>query len=211
MICEKVKHIQSWRSPNACQQQGLMLATGEYITFASDDGVFLPGALDKAINALDFATAEDGGEFVIVGKYLEGDTPNPDMGHDDYYKFRYHKAYRLKGVPQNDLIFNCGVIRNSFIRQLGGWDSELFECTTCAHADLGIRAKKAGARMILMPDVMFQCSHQPGNSGDHRPVNQAMKRDIKNFQKIYKKPNDRINIEFNNWQNTPEVWEERFK
>jgi hypothetical protein len=209
--CKNIKVILTKRSPNAAQQEAFCHATGEYISFASDDGQYLPGALDEAINAMNFATSEDGGEFIIVGKYLEGDTPNPDMEKDDYYRFKYHKTYRIKGVPQQDYIFNCGIIRNSFIRKLGGWDAENFEATTMAHADLGIRAKKAGARMLLMPDVMFKCSHEPGKTGSHAPIHFAMQRDIKNFQKIYAKLNDRINIELDNWQHTPEIWNERFK
>lgn len=203
-IKENVRYIQSFKSPNACQQVGLTAATGDYVTFAADDGVFLPGALDKAM-----ALAEE--QTIVVGKYLEGDTPNPDMGKEDYYKFKYHKAYRLKGIPQDGLIFNCGIISRQFITALGGWDAENFQCTTMAHADLGIRASKVGCKMILMDEVMFKCSHQPGKSGDHKPVHNAMKKDIKVFSDMYSAWSDRAGIDINNWKNTPEVWSERFK
>lgn len=208
---DNIKWIESKRSPNACQQQGLLGAKGKYITFAADDGVFLPGALDEAMNAINFATAEDDGNFIVVGRYLEGDNPI-GMTSQDYYRFKYHKPYRLAGINPEWLIFNCGIISRKFILELGGWDAESFETTTCAHADLGIRAHKAGARMLLMPDVMFKCSHEPGKSGTHAPVHRAMiKRDLPRFQEMYAKPNDRINIELNNWQYTPEIWGERFK
>ena len=208
---QNIKSILSWRSPNACQQQGLLEAKGEYVTFCSDDGEYLPHTLDAAINAIELANADGNYKTVIVGKYTEGDNPI-GMVSQDYYRFKYHKPYRLAGINPEWLIFNCGLISNKFIRELGGWDSENFETTTCAHADLGIRAQKAGAKMLLMPDVMFKCSHQPGKSGDHGPVHYAMiKRDLPKFQEIYKKPNDRINIELNKWQYTPEVWSERFK
>ena len=95
--------------------------------------------------------------------------------------------------------------------ELGGWDAQNFEATTCAHADLGIRAMKAGAEMVLMDKPMFKCSHLPNRQGDHFAVHNAMKKDIKTFQKIYEKPNDRITILLDNWKNTEEKWNRRFR
>jgi hypothetical protein len=193
----------SYRSPCACQQIGLMMAEGEYISWAADDGVFLPGALDHAVGL-----AKDG--CVPVGKYLEGENPK-NMESTEYYYFKYHDAYKLEGVPPYGFIFNCGVISNSLIRELGGWDAENFECTTMAHADLGIRVRKHGKMMVLMDKPMFKCSHLPNRQGDHFAVHNAMKKDIATFRYIYSKPNDRINIELNNWQYTEERWKARFK
>lgn len=199
-----IKWIQSWRSPNACQQQGLLEATGEYITFAADDGMFISSALDEALDLINDY------KEIVVGRYLEGDNPI-NMNSADYYKFKYHKPYRLSGVPQDCLIFNCGIISRKFIMELGGWDADNFEVPTIAHADLGIRAYKAGAKMTLSNHVMFRCSHQPGKSGDHKPIHKAQtKRDLPRFTEIYSKPNNRINIDLNNWEYTPRKWRERF-
>ena len=194
-----VKYIHSFRSPCTCQQIGLHFSTGDYITWAADDGVFLPGALQYSIDMAKERT-------VVVGKYLEGETPE-NMESEDYYRFKYHKAYRLKGVPQECLIFNCGVISKKFLMELGGWDC-IFEATTCSHADLGIRAYKAGAEMILQDKVMFKCSHQPGKTGDHKPIHEAMKRDLKRLKQIYSKPRQPVNLD--NWKQTPVRWVERF-
>ena len=213
------KYIKSFRSPNAAQQQGLMAATGDYITFAADDGIFLPGALDHAFELLNIINAltpseEPSYKRIVIGKYLEGDTPHPDMLKEDYYRFKYHKAYRIPGVPQENLIFNCGIISRKFMLDLGGWDAQNFECTTMAHADLGIRAFKAGAEMILMDKVMFKCSHEPRQTGTHGPIHRAQtRRDEPTFKRIYSNPKvyaDRIKIPLDNWEKTPEIWSERF-
>jgi len=196
--------IKSQRSPNACQQQGLTIATGEYISFASDDGVFLPGALDYALSMAEERT-------IVVGKYLEGENYNVDMLTEDYYRFKYHKDYRLKGVPQEALIFNCGIISRKLILELGGWDTEHFDTTTCAHADLGIRAYKAGAEMVLMDKPMFSCTHEPKRTGTHGPIHDSMnKHDIPAFKKMYSKPIHRQNINIDNWKNTEVKWSRRF-
>ena len=197
---KQTKYIHSFRSPCACQQIGLHYAQGEYVCVGADDGFFLPGALQYALDMTEERT-------VIVGKYLEGESPE-NMESEDYYKFKYHKAYRLKGVPQECLIFNCGVISKKFLMELGGWDC-IFEATTCAHADLGIRAYEAGAEIVLQDKVMFSCSHQPGKTGDHKPVHEAMQRDLKTFKKLWSKPRQQVELE--NWKNTPIRWKERFK
>lgn len=198
--------IPSYRSPNSAQQIALIKSRYEMISFCSDDGIFLPGALDEAFRLLD----KDNYKSIVVGKYLEGDNPHPDMAKEDYYRFKYHKTYQLKGVPQDGLIFNCGIISRQFLLQLGGWDCQ-FEATTMAHADLGIRAMKAGANMILMEKPMFKCSHQPGKTGDHAPIHEAMKRDIKRFQELHKSPNKETSVSLGTWEKTSEVWKERFK
>lgn len=202
-----IKYIQSKRSPNACQMEGLMVAKGDYICVAADDGIFLPNVLDDAFYHLD----KDNYKSTVVGRYLEGDNPI-GMKSEDYYRFKYHKPYRLAGINPEWLIFNCGIISRKFLLELGGWDAENFEVPTIAHADLGIRAQKAGAKMILMKEPMFKCSHQPGKSGDHAPIHNAQtKRDMPKFQEMYSKPNNRIIIPLDNWKSTPEVWKERFK
>lgn len=200
-----IKFIESFRSPNACQQQGLLESSGEYITFAADDGEFKPCRLVQLLNLysilhLDYKT-------ILVCKYLEGNNPQ-NMESDDYYTFKYHQAYRFTGVPRDNFIFNCGIISRKFMLELGGWDCS-FEATTCAHADLGIRASQAGARMFLMDSPLFKCSHQPGKTGDHKPIHEAMKSDLKIFKELYSKPRQ-TNIDIENWKNTSEIWDRRF-
>lgn len=204
---ENVWWVNTHRSPNAAQQEALLQSDGDWICAAADDGEFLPGALDYAMDAMEMSEERT----IVVGKYLEGDTPHPDMAKDDYYRFGYHKSYRLKGVPQDGLIFNCGVISRKFMLELGGWDAQNFQATTCAHADLGIRAYKEGAEMILMDTPLFKCSHMPGNTGDHAPINRAMKKDLKTFKFLYGSQNVRTKIYPENWKLTPEIWKERFK
>lgn len=199
-------YFHSLRSPNSCQQFALGYCSGEHINFAADDGIFLPNALDEAFHLLD----KDNYKSIVVGRYLEGDNPI-GMTSEDYYRFKYHKPYRLAGINPEWLIFNCGLISRKLILELGGYDAENFEVTTVGHADLSIRAQKAGANMILMKEPMFKCSHQPGKSGDHKPIHIAQtKRDLPKFQQMYAKPNDRVNIDLNNWQHTEEVWKGRF-
>lgn len=203
---KNVTVITSKRSPAACQQQGLLEATGDYVTWAADDGVFQFDALNESMYLLrnqDYKT-------IIVGRYLEGNNPI-GMNSTDYFKFKYHKVFRLAGVPQEGYIVNCGVVSRKLLLELGGWDAENFDVPTMAHADFSIRANAYGCKFIMQDGLMFKCSHMPGKTGDHKPIHNAqIHRDQPRFVEMYSFLTDRVKIDINNWKNTPEVWKERF-
>ena len=48
-----VKYIKDYGNPVRASQIGSLIAEGKYIFWASDDGTFQPGALDKAIDCLE--------------------------------------------------------------------------------------------------------------------------------------------------------------
>lgn len=203
---KNVGYIRSWRSPIACQQKGLCHATGEYIAWCADDGTCLPNSFDKALSLV----REKDYKHVICGKYLEGDEPTL-MVTNWYYRLYNHDGCRLPGVPQDATMLNCGIITRQLLIELGGWDAERFEVCPYAYNDLAIRALLYGASFEIMDDVMFKCSHLPGHEGDHGPIHDAQTdHDEPIFKGLYQRPNDRIKIELNNWENTPERWERRF-
>lgn len=202
-----MKFIQDYGSPSRCQQIALVNSVGDIILHCSDDGVFLPNTLNKAmglINAYD----------IVVGKYYEG-PPEHDHIHIDpeYYRINYHKGARCSFIPDHYLIFNTGLIRRDLAIKIGGWDT-IFETCPMSHLDMGIRAQRAGAFTILQNDVMFRCGYNPGHTGDHGPIHIAQtEHDEPLFKSIYSNPDcvNRIKIDINNWKNSPEKWSRRFQ
>ncbi len=205
-----VMFIKSERSPIACQQIGLLESRGEFITWAADDGVYLPMTLDIAIDMLD----KEPYTTIVTSKYFEGGDPNGEMGGDNYYKLHTHDSMKLSGIPKECLMLNCGVISRSLLIYLGGWDSALFQVCPLAYTDFAIRAHKFGSRFILQEEVMFSCGHMPGETGDHGPIHRAQTyHDQPLFTGIYTDPNlylTRQNIKLDNWKKSPDVWPERF-
>src|SRR5689334_18397228 len=65
-------------NPTVCQQIGLIEATGDYVCFAWDDGLFEPNTIDKMFLQLEPNTA-------ISGKYIEGDIAPGYMESKKYY------------------------------------------------------------------------------------------------------------------------------
>lgn len=208
---DNVQYIQTWRSPIAAQQQALVGSRGEFITFAADDGVYLPNCLDIAYKTLE----NEPYTTIVTGKYQEGERVNDCMEKDDYYILSTHESMQLPGVPKDCYMLNVGLIYRSLLIDLGGWDASLFQVCPLAYTDFAIRAYRFGCKFILQQEPMFECGHMPGETGDHKPIHNAqIFHDQPLFNGIYCMPSTylmRQNISVNNWRNSAEKWAERFK
>lgn len=204
---DNIKYIQDWGSPIRCQQRALCEASGEYITWAADDGVFLKGSLDIAFSLLkdrEYTT-------VIMGKYKEGSGNTEPMGKVYYYKLNNHEDTKSKNYPESTLMLNVGVVSRRLLIETGGWDSESFEVCPHAYNDLAVRLQLNGNEFIVQEEVMFTCSHLPGHQGDHGPIHDGQQDHDRHVYSLMWKnemPNRIVNI--NNWQNAPERWTRRF-
>lgn len=205
-----ISFFKCMRSPIACQQIGLIEAKGEYITWAADDGIYLPDALDIAIKLLE----NEPYTTIVTAKYQEGARINDNMEVDNYYTLWNHETMQLPGVPKDCYMLNCGVVSRALLMELGGWDAYTFQVCPLAYTDFAIRAYRRGSKFILQPEVMFSCSHQPGTTGDHAPIHNAQTdRDQPMFSGMYSIPSTyltRQNINVNNWKKSEEVWSPRF-
>lgn len=206
-----VRFIHDWGSPIRCQQRGLIAAKGDWITWAADDGVFLPNALDiafKKVSDYDFDKYH-----LVMGKYYEGNNDGDmPMQDNDYYVLSNHDATRIKWIPASYFMLNVGIVSRELLLEVGGWDCQ-FQVCPMAYNDLAIRLQRKGVHFIIQDEMMFKCSHMPGHEGDHGPIHDAqIGFDQPLFKKIYseQKCSERIRIDLFNWQNCPSKWEMRF-
>lgn len=203
---DNIQWIQSWRSPTACQQLGLIASRGEYITYAADDGFFLPGMIDIAMKSLEGTT-----DTLVCGKYNEG-APNPTMNKIEYYYVYNHEGTRCKYMPMDCLMLMVAIIPRSILIEIGGLDC-MFQALPMAFVDWSIRLYNKGVKFIFQEEQMFSCGHMPGTSGDHAPIHTAqIFHDEPMMKVIYSKEEStqRINIPLDNWKKTPEIWKRRF-
>lgn len=204
---DNTHHIHDMGSPLRCYQIALTHAKGEHITWAADDGWFLPNALDISVKHLD-----DNPNSVVVGKYNEGED-NYQMDDIRYYYPARHDATRAKFVPQDCLMLMEGVIPRETMINCGGWDASKFECFPMGAIDLSVRLHNKGLKFIFQQEMLFKCGHTPGMTGDHAPVHNAQtKKDVPMFNLIYNTSagQNRIDIDINNWEKAPSKWRERF-
>jgi hypothetical protein len=205
---KNVKLITDWGSPIRCQQRGLTEAQGDYVTWAADDGVFLPESLDvafKKVEGKDYKT-------VVMGKYTEGSGNTTPMLGDFYYYLNNHDSCKLPYMPEKCLMLNVGIVSRQLLVELGGWDCQ-FEVCPMAYNDLAVRLNRYGAEILIQDELMFKCSHTPGHEGDHGPIHDGqIWHDHPVFTLIYadKHKSQRTAIDIDNWKNAPEKWERRF-
>lgn len=208
----RVRYIEDYGSPNRCQQIGLYNACGDFVTWAADDGEFLPGMLDKMFE-YHKAKSSHGDGPIVIGKYLESANPSKCMWEDDYYKFGYHAGLRSPGIDPNFWLMNVALCYRGIIEHYGGWRANIFETTTIAHMDLAIRIQQNAAEsLFIYPDPVFQCDHTPGTEGDHGPVHYAhVDHDEPLLKSMYSAHSIEVPcVKIDNWKQSPPVWDRRF-
>lgn len=197
--------IEDWGHATRCQQRGLLAAKGEWLCFGWDDGIYYPGALDNALSMVkDY-------KDVVVGKFIEGEENRIYMSGDEYYYIKHHEAARSPYLKDEFMIYSTGIISKQLMLEVGGFDCR-FETMALSVLDLSIRIQLLGCNMILKREPIMECTWQPGDTGDHGPVNTAMRYDTKLYRKIYKGPvfDGHIKVELDNWMQQPEKWDRRF-
>ena len=214
---DNIQHIYSWATPIICQQQGLLVAKGEWINWAADDGVFLEDSQDVAFSLIKEISGRSGElnyKVVVMGKYLEGDGDTAHMKGNDYYILGNHDASRLNEIPKHYYMLNVGLVSKKLLLKVGGWDV-YFEVCPMAYNDLAVRLQNYGVTWIVQNELMFTCSHTPGLQGDHGPIHNAqVGHDQPLFTKIYNprspSPVKRINVQLDKYLSMPKRWERRF-
>lgn len=203
-----VTWIQDWGSPVRSQQRGLLACKGEYVSWAADDGYFLPNAIDAAM-----AKLVDKPRAVIIGKYYEGSMASFEMDNIAYYYIYTHTASRTKYIPKDCLMLMVGLVSLADLMEIGGFDCK-FEALPMAFNDVSIRLYNKKMEFIFLhTPTMFRCGHMHSTQGDHKPIHQAQTYfDLPKFKITYNKLEsiNRINIPLDNWQNAPSKWTRRF-
>jgi len=213
---EEIKHynniklIKDFGSPSRCQQIGLLHSEGEFVTWGADDGYFLENRLDDALQF--WITNSTCDKDIVTCKYTEGQNFSPEMLRDDYYRINHANGLRSTFIPDEYWILNVGLLKTQYAKDIGGWDAK-FEVTTLSHMDFAVRTQRDGSKYFMMETPIFVCDHMPGTMGDHAPVHYAHVEHAEPlFRRIYNssKSTERIKIEINNWEQTPDVWKRRF-
>jgi len=161
-----VKYIKDFGNPVRASQIGSLIAEGKYIFWASDDGTFQKGALDKAMDCLENQENKSIND-VVISNYREGGQAQSDD------VLRLNVAYpKTPYIPDEWYQFNVATMYTEFFHQLGGYDCS-FEACPLAYADISARAQRAGANILLLNEVILDCTHMPGTTGDHAPIHYA--------------------------------------
>lgn len=201
---ENVKLITDFGSPSRAQQIACLNADSEYITWAADDGWFLPNKLKECLDLLKDSKAD---KKAVAAFYTEDNR----AGLADY-SCNYHEPVRSQHYPDSYVIYNCAIVQTDYFLSIGGFDCQ-FEVLPMAFTDYGVRSQRDGVETIVFTQPIFECTHTPGTTGDHAPIHYAqLDHDQPLYGMIYSDPHCvyRVKIDINNWKNSPERWTRRF-
>ena len=131
--------IEDWGAPARCAQKGAAEARGEYMTWGSDDGVFLGNSLEESVDVLEGKKRNT----VLTMRYAEGgNSPGPE-----YWIAHTHADLRLPGIPSDYRIAPVGMYTTSYFKELGGWDCRFEHLNMCCH-DLAFRVQNDGGEKL---------------------------------------------------------------
>jgi hypothetical protein len=200
---ENVKHVKERGNVSRAVQVGILETRSKLVFMGVDDSVFEENAMDKSIDAyLEKATRKDMMQCI----YVEGGQSQPDS----YWTVAHHTTYQLGGIDQSWKICNQPIMHRDYFIELGGFDCR-WEYQDGAFHDFVFRAQRNGSKIYLSPCKVSEASWWPDHQGDHGAIHDAMVlHDLAIFREIWGKDNDRLKIDYDNWKDTPEVWERRF-
>jgi len=202
---ENFKYIFDKGSPCRCGQIATTFATGEYLTWGSDDGYFLENSLDEAIDLIKSKEYKD----IVAMRYLEGPNFTGVLEGPNWFVGVYHQDQRLPGVNPSWKIAPVGMYNTEYFKYLGGFDCQYDHINLSSH-DLAYRVQRDGGNVYLSENAI-STHHWDVNHETWRPMRDAYQlNDLPLFQKQYAEYNpDRICIPYDNWKNSPSEWGRR--
>jgi hypothetical protein len=198
---ENVKYIQDFGSPSRSLQIGSLYASGEYITYTSDDCIARNNSLDELLNNIN--------SDVVSIQYSESPNFSGKPHPIEYYNAWYHNDLRCKHVDKKWKIPIIFLMKRDLFYYYGGIDCKFEHINMNLH-DLAFRMQMDNKSVEVSSNVVWDADYVHRNSSD--PVIAAfLQNDKPLFDSIWNSDNfnrsSRIN--FNNWEESPKIWERR--
>lgn len=199
--------IEDWGAPGRCCQIGLFASTGDYVTFTWDDAIYRDGMLDKAFDIIKGYNFNP--KIAVISKFIEGPTVHEWALADSFSLIDTHNDARLPSIPINYLVQNTGMTARSELMEIGGIDCQ-FYIMALSVLDLSIRLQANGVKMILQQGVVLDCTWELG--GKHKVIEDSfIMHDKPLYQRKYHESIGDVKVDPDNWKNSPEKWNKRFK
>jgi hypothetical protein len=199
---DNIKLVKDCGQVSRCVQRGMLEIDSDLVFLTVDDCVFLEDSIDVSINDYrKLCSRED----ILNMRYSEGG----NILSSEYYAsgkaFSFLSGINYSWYVAPQFIMN----KNEFVR-LGGFDCQFEYINECVH-DLSYRIQYGGGKIIHSSTYSCVATWYEGSSGDHKTIFEAQTyHDWPIFVEMYKQPNNRYIIDYDNWKNTPEVWNRRF-
>jgi hypothetical protein len=193
---KNIKYVRDFGSPNRCQQIGLILSEGKFVTWLVDDYDEGPDNIDNFLDMI----CDTHENTIVVGNYDEAGT----IAVENFSILHCYGGGA--NVDPSWVIFNVAFLHRSFLEKMGGFNC-LFHVTCIGHTDLAVRCQHYGAEVINGNMKIGGLVHMPGISGDHAPIhNNQLYRDQPIFTANTNEPIV-AQIDIFNWKKSARIWD----
>ena len=219
---DNVKYIKDYGQPTRAVQIGLQYISSNLMCWITDDGFFYPNTLFKTINSyknecvdtdivgMRYFENPEHYKAIKEGATTDQNPPSRLSNHPDGYWYAGASYGSFKGIKPHWGIACLFMMNTGVLKMYGGWDCQ-FEYLNHSTHDLLCRMQKKGNRFFLPDYDVFVANWYEGTSKDHAPVHYGqLTHDQQIFHDMWINPNDRYQVDMNNWENYPEIWERRF-
>jgi len=222
---DTIKYIKDFGSVSRAAQIGANIATGKLFFSTVDDCFFIKNAVQETIdyyygNCNKFDVVGMRFREIKAGR-LVFERPQIDnypeylsnlvngcltTNEPPFMNQPYPPAYWFfKGVP---IAVQPFLDLNTF-KEIGGWDCN-YEYLCAPAADLGIRLQNMGGRVLQSLVEISLAEFWPEHSLDHKPIHDSTRSDEILFEQLLPKLKSKTIIDFNNWEQSSEIWKKRF-
>lgn len=130
--------------PGAARNQAAREARGEVLLFVDADVVIHRDALAPLHEAL-----QDPAVVAVFGSY--DDVPPDPAFASQYMNLRHHHVHHTAAGEATTFWAGCGAVRRESFLACGGYDAERFARPSVEDIELGVRLRRAGGRIRLVP------------------------------------------------------------
>jgi hypothetical protein len=199
---DNIKVIKECGQVSRAVQRGMLELDSELVFLTVDDCTLMENSLDSCIDEYQSKCTYDD---VLNVRYSE----NGDIQPESYYSARI-LAGTLGGVNKDWQLAPQFIMHKEKFIALGGFDCQFEYINEPVH-DFMFRLQKSGGKIYHSMTHCCIASWYESTTGDHAPIHWAqVAHDWPIFAQMYRVPNDRLIIDYDNWKNTPEIWERRF-
>ncbi|MFO1062037.1 MAG: glycosyltransferase [Dongiaceae bacterium] len=160
-----LRRLEHYVAPNAARNIGLADAVGDFVVFAENDVLFMPGWLEALVGAARATGAGIVSPLTLIGEpdeqrihFCGGDLEIEPLADgrirlaDRYWRVGRRvpeAAAELVREPTGFSELHCTLVRRDLLERIGGFDEALLSCQE--HIDLALAARAQGSPIVTEP------------------------------------------------------------
>lgn len=203
---ENVKWIQYYDTIPVTMQKASLELQGDAVFHTTDDAVFEPESLDRALKLYEYAQNK---KIVVNCRYKEGGNFSGFTLPTNFWTAGYHKDLQKPGIDPKWKISLQPLMSLEYFKELGGFDCR-YEYSNHCHHDLMFRIQMDGGDIYPSPTEVANADHYPGKTMDHGPIHDAQTQDQLLFENVYRNGDYQVMIPYDNYKQYEGTWSRRF-